>query len=152
MVRETTRNDENQTVLSVCWGGHKHFIVQTTSEVSDNLQRVNRTAVTFRLCSAQGEFRFEGPSFPTIQELITYQYQCALPVTSRSGAILRQPIPRERWELNNDDVLLLEKIGRVRPTTVRWSPAAVVGILPFDRFRAISATSTRRGCGRPTKR
>ncbi|XP_060837889.1 tyrosine-protein kinase Fer isoform X3 [Rhopalosiphum padi] len=91
LVRETTRNDENQTVLSVCWGGHKHFIVQTTSE---------------------GEFRFEGPSFPTIQELITYQYQSALPVTSRSGAILRQPIPRERWELNNDDVLLLEKIGR----------------------------------------
>jgi len=33
LVRETTRNDENQTVLSVCWGGHKHFIVQTTSEV-----------------------------------------------------------------------------------------------------------------------
>ncbi|XP_050431767.1 tyrosine-protein kinase Fer isoform X2 [Adelges cooleyi] len=91
LVRETTRNDENQTVLSVCWGGHKHFIVQTTSD---------------------GEFRFEGPSFPTIQELITYQYQSALPVTSRSGAILRQPIPRERWELNNDDVMLLEKIGR----------------------------------------
>lgn len=34
LVRETTRNDENQTVLSVCWGGHKHFIVQTTSDVS----------------------------------------------------------------------------------------------------------------------
>jgi len=37
LVRETTRNDENQTVLSVCWGGHKHFIVQTTSEVSQKL-------------------------------------------------------------------------------------------------------------------
>ena len=34
LVRETTRNDECQTVLSVCWGGHKHFIVQTTAEVS----------------------------------------------------------------------------------------------------------------------
>lgn len=33
LVRETTRNDECQTVLSVCWGGHKHFIVQTTIEV-----------------------------------------------------------------------------------------------------------------------
>lgn len=33
LVRETTRNDECQTVLSVCWGGHKHFIVQTTAEV-----------------------------------------------------------------------------------------------------------------------
>lgn len=34
LVRETTRNDESQTVLSVCWNGHKHFIVQTTAEVS----------------------------------------------------------------------------------------------------------------------
>ncbi|CAH0395578.1 unnamed protein product [Bemisia tabaci] len=91
LVRETCRNDENQTVLSVCWGGHKHFIVQTTAE---------------------GEFRFEGPAFPTIQELIQYQYQSGLPVTSRSGAILRSPIPRETWELNNDDVILMDKLGR----------------------------------------
>ncbi|BES97521.1 tyrosine-protein kinase [Nesidiocoris tenuis] len=91
LVRETTRNDENQTVLSVCWGGHKHFIVQTTAE---------------------GQFRFEGPAFNTIQELITYQIQSQLPVTGRSGAILRTPIPRERWELNNDDVVLGDKIGR----------------------------------------
>lgn len=33
LVRQTVRNDETQTVLSVCWGGHKHFIVQTTAEV-----------------------------------------------------------------------------------------------------------------------
>lgn len=33
LVRETTRNDEQQIVLSVCWGSHKHFIVQTTPEV-----------------------------------------------------------------------------------------------------------------------
>lgn len=33
LVRETTRNDESQTVLSVCWNGHKHFIVQITAEV-----------------------------------------------------------------------------------------------------------------------
>lgn len=61
----------------------------------------------------QGHFRFEGPAFPTVQELILYQYQSGLPVTSRSGAVLRKPILRERWELNNDDVLLLDKIGRV---------------------------------------
>lgn len=91
LVRETTRNDENQTVLSVGWDGHKHFIVQTTAE---------------------NEFRFEGPSFCSIQELIMFQYQSGQPVTSRSGAILKTPIPRERWELNNDDVILLEKIGR----------------------------------------
>ncbi|XP_065170799.1 tyrosine-protein kinase Fer isoform X1 [Atheta coriaria] len=91
LVRETTRNDECQTVLSVCWGGHKHFIVQTTTE---------------------GHYRFEGPAFPSIRELILYQCDSGLPVTARSGAILYKPIPRERWELNNDDVILLDKIGR----------------------------------------
>ncbi|KAF2893434.1 hypothetical protein ILUMI_12740 [Ignelater luminosus] len=91
LVRETTRNDECQTVLSVCWGGHKHFIVQTTAE---------------------GHYRFEGPAFPSIRELILYQFNSGLPVTGRSGAILYKPIPRERWELNNDDVILLDKIGR----------------------------------------
>lgn len=35
LVRETIRNEENQAVLSVLWGGRdKHFIVQTTSNVS----------------------------------------------------------------------------------------------------------------------
>ncbi|XP_014602816.1 PREDICTED: tyrosine-protein kinase Fps85D isoform X1 [Polistes canadensis] len=91
LVRETTRNDECQIVLSVCWDGHKHFIVQTTPE---------------------GHYRFEGPTFPSIQELIGHQWVSGLPVTSRSGAILKTPILRERWELNNDDVILLEKIGR----------------------------------------
>jgi tyrosine-protein kinase Fer len=62
----------------------------------------------------QGHFRFEGPAFPTVQELILHQYQSGLPVTGRSGAVLRKPILRERWELNNDDVVLLDKIGRVR--------------------------------------
>ncbi|XP_012239674.1 tyrosine-protein kinase Fer isoform X2 [Bombus impatiens] len=82
LVRETTRNDECQIVLSVCWDGHKHFIVQTTPE---------------------GHYRFEGPTFPSIQELIRHQWLSGLPVTSRSGAILKTPILRERWELNNDD-------------------------------------------------
>ncbi|XP_068219598.1 tyrosine-protein kinase Fer isoform X5 [Palaemon carinicauda] len=91
LVRETTRNDEQQVVLSVCWGSHKHFIVQTTPE---------------------GHYRFEGPAFPTIQELILHQHGCCLPVTNKSGAILRNPIFRERWELNNDDVELRDKIGR----------------------------------------
>lgn len=31
----------------------------------------------------------------------------------KSGAVLKRPIPRERWELNNDDVELIEKIGAV---------------------------------------
>lgn len=92
LVRETTRNEESQIVLSVCWNGHKHFIVQTTVE---------------------GHYRFEGPAFPSIQELIAHQHSCELPVTSRSGAVLKKPVHRERWELSNDDVILLDKIGRV---------------------------------------
>jgi len=91
LVRETTRNDEKQTVLSVMWGSPKHFIVQLSPE---------------------GLFRFEGPAFATIQELIVHQYQSGSPVTSRSGAILKYPVLREKWELNNDDVDLIEKIGR----------------------------------------
>lgn len=39
LVRETTRNDESQTVLSVCWNGHKHFIVQITAEVRHDAMR-----------------------------------------------------------------------------------------------------------------
>lgn len=92
LVRETIRNDESQIVLSVCWNGHKHFIVQTTID---------------------GHYRFEGPAFPSIQELIMHQHLSELPVTSRSGAVLKRPVTREVWELSNDDVILLDKIGRV---------------------------------------
>lgn len=91
LVRETTRNDQNQTVLSVMWASPKHFIVQLSPE---------------------GHFRFEGPAFHTIQELIVHQFQSGASVTSRSGAILKNPVTREKWELNNDDVELIEKIGR----------------------------------------
>lgn len=34
LVRETFRNETKQIVLSVCWEGHKHFIIQTTPDVS----------------------------------------------------------------------------------------------------------------------
>ena len=80
-----------QTVLSVMWSAPKHFIVQKSPE---------------------GLYRFEGPAFPTVQELIIHQFRSDAPVTSRSGAILSNPILREKWELNNDDVDLLNKIGR----------------------------------------
>ena len=91
LVRETVRNDEKQIVLSVMWTSPKHFIVQSSPE---------------------GLFRFEGPAFATVQQLIIHQFQSGNSVTSRSGAVLKTPILREKWELNNDDVELLEKIGR----------------------------------------
>ncbi|XP_046967353.1 tyrosine-protein kinase Fer isoform X3 [Vanessa cardui] len=91
LVRETTRNHARQLVLSVCWGQHKHFIVQTTPE---------------------GHYRFEGAAFPSVGELIAWQRASGVPVTARSGALLRRAVPRETWELNNDHVQLLDKIGR----------------------------------------
>lgn len=100
LVRETIRNDESQIVLSVCWNGHKHFIVQTTLD---------------------GHHRFEGPAFPTIQELIMHQHLSELPVTGRSGAVLKRPVTREVWEMSNDDVILLDKIGRVSTTSLPFA-------------------------------
>ena len=35
------------------------------------------------------------------------QFQSGLPVTSRSGAILKTTVVREKWELNNDDIELV---------------------------------------------
>ena len=63
--------------------------------------------------TADGLYRFEGPAFATVEELIAHQQECGLPVTSKSGAILKRAVPRENWELNNDDVELVEKIGSV---------------------------------------
>ena len=101
------------------WSSPKHFIVQTSPE---------------------GLFRFEGPAFESVQELIIHQvrfyfehqsnsliviseyscedlsnmiflqFQSGLPVTSRSGAILKTTVVREKWELNNDDIELVRSM------------------------------------------
>lgn len=65
-------------------------------------------------CFQQGHYRFEGAAFPSVAELIAWQRTSGVPVTARSGALLRRAVPRENWELNNDDVQLCDKIGRVR--------------------------------------
>lgn len=69
--------------------------------------------VLFLFCWFQGHYRFEGAAFPSVAELIAWQRNSGVPVTARSGALLRRAVPRENWELNNDDVQLLDKIGRV---------------------------------------
>lgn len=43
-----------------------------------------------------------------------------MPITGRSGAVIKKPVKRENWELNNDDVKLIEKIGRVRKLTIKY--------------------------------
>ena len=57
LVRETVRNEEKQIVLSVMWSSPKHFIVQTSPE---------------------GLYRFEGPGFNTVQELIMHQFHSGM--------------------------------------------------------------------------
>ena len=42
-----------------------------------------------------------------IFKLFFLQFQSGLPVTSRSGAILKTTVVREKWELNNDDIELV---------------------------------------------
>ena len=72
----------------------------------------------------QGRFRFEGESFPTVQELIVYQHQSMQPVTRKSEAMLKKPILRADWELKNDDIELHQKIGSVSILSSRvvcWS-------------------------------
>ncbi|XP_074661272.1 tyrosine-protein kinase Fer-like [Tubulanus polymorphus] len=91
LVRESKnrKTGEPQLVLSVMWNGHKHFIIQ----------------------GKEGEWRFEGDSYPTIQLLIAHQLQSGAPVTNRSQAILKIPILRSEWQLKNDDITLDSKIG-----------------------------------------
>lgn len=90
----------------------------------------------------QGHYRFEGPTFPSIKELIIYQLKSGLPVTSRSRAILKTPILRECWELNNDDVILLDKIGRVSDVIGKSKIKNDVKCFTWF-FREISVTYTK---------
>lgn len=80
-------------------------------------------------------------NFFSIQELILHQYQSELPVTSRSGTVLKKPVLRERWELCNDDVVLLDKIGRVN----LYLPFMNL-VIARTYFRAISVMSTKQNC------
>lgn len=91
LVRESKNRKTNETqyVLSVVWQGYKHFIIQY----------------------GEGGWRFEGPSFPTIHELVNYQHKVGTDVTSKSRAILKKRILREQWQLKNDDIALEMKIG-----------------------------------------
>lgn len=93
LVRMSKNKQTNQTqhVLSVLWkGSHKHFIVQENE---------------------QGEFKFEGSAYQTVRELVLHHFNTAQPITRKSEAILKRPVPRENWELRNDDIELKEKIG-----------------------------------------
>ncbi|XP_071424957.1 tyrosine-protein kinase Fes/Fps isoform X4 [Pithys albifrons albifrons] len=89
LVRESQGKQEY--VLSVLWDGQlRHFIIQA----ADNM------------------FRLEGDSFPTIPLLIQHLLQSQQPITRKSGVVLARAVPKDKWVLNHEDVLLGERIGR----------------------------------------
>ncbi|XP_059338025.1 tyrosine-protein kinase Fes/Fps isoform X4 [Ammospiza nelsoni] len=89
LVRESQGKQEY--VLSVLWDGQpRHFIIQAVGNM----------------------FRLEGDSFPTIPLLIQNLLQSQQPITRKSGIVLARAVPRDKWVLNHEDVLLGERIGR----------------------------------------
>ncbi|XP_069654880.1 tyrosine-protein kinase Fes/Fps isoform X2 [Haliaeetus albicilla] len=89
LVRESQGKQEY--VLSVLWDGQlRHFIIQA----ADNM------------------YRLEGEGFPTIPLLIEHLLQSKQPITRKSGIILARAVPKDKWVLNHEDVLLGERIGR----------------------------------------
>ncbi|XP_032927040.1 tyrosine-protein kinase Fes/Fps isoform X2 [Catharus ustulatus] len=89
LVRESQGKQEY--VLSVLWDGQpRHFIIQAVNDM----------------------FRLEGDSFPTIPLLIQHLLQSQQPITRKSGIVLARAVPKDKWVLNHEDVLLGERIGR----------------------------------------
>ncbi|XP_043934198.1 tyrosine-protein kinase Fes/Fps [Protopterus annectens] len=89
LVRESQGKQEY--VLSIMWGNQcRHFIIQCT----DNL------------------YKFDGEGYSTIPLLIDSLLKSKQPVTKKSGITLSKAIPKDKWVLDHDDVLLGERIGR----------------------------------------
>ncbi|NWH48350.1 FES kinase, partial [Fregata magnificens] len=89
LVRESQGKQEY--VLSVLWDGQpRHFIIQ----------------------AANNMYRLEGEGFPTIPLLIEHLLQSQQPITRKSGIVLARAVPKDKWVLNHEDVLLGERIGR----------------------------------------
>ncbi|XP_039933145.1 tyrosine-protein kinase Fes/Fps isoform X3 [Hirundo rustica] len=121
LVRESQGKQEY--VLSVLWDGQpRHFIIQAVN-VSHHKQggwlgwpcmgrRRFLPTTTSRPPSLQNMFRLEGDSFPTIPLLIQHLLQSQQPITRKSGIVLARAVPKDKWVLNHEDVLLGECIGR----------------------------------------
>ncbi|XP_076980373.1 tyrosine-protein kinase Fes/Fps isoform X2 [Tamandua tetradactyla] len=89
LVRESQGKQEY--VLSVLWDGQpRHFIIQSV----DNL------------------YRLEGDGFPTVPLLIDHLLRSQQPLTKKSGIVLSRAVPKDKWALNHEDLVLGEQIGR----------------------------------------
>ncbi|KAM6426161.1 tyrosine-protein kinase Fes/Fps isoform 3-T3 [Liasis olivaceus] len=57
-------------------------------------------------------YRLEGEAFPTIPLLVDHFLKSRQPLTKKSGIVLAKPIPKDKWVLDHEDILLGERIGQ----------------------------------------
>ncbi|KAK2920248.1 tyrosine-protein kinase Fes/Fps isoform X2 [Channa argus] len=78
-------------VLSVQWEGScKHFLIQNT----DNL------------------YRLDGEGFHSIPKLIHHLLSSRQHITKKTDIVLKKPVPKDKWVLEHDDIILGQLIGR----------------------------------------
>ncbi|KAM3876996.1 tyrosine-protein kinase Fes/Fps [Diretmus argenteus] len=89
LVRKSQGKQEH--VLSVFWAGScRHFLIQRT----DNL------------------YRLEGEGFHSIPQLIHHLFSSRQHVTKRTSIVLKNPVLKDKWVLEHDDIILGHSIGR----------------------------------------
>ena len=87
-----------------------------------HLHHCSMVTAIMRLCGAvQGGWKLERSSYVSVQQMVASLRLGAEPVTQKSGAILKTPVPRPDWMLSNDDVELQLKIGSVRRRVAFYS-------------------------------
>ncbi|KAM5292884.1 tyrosine-protein kinase Fes/Fps isoform 3-T3 [Ctenodactylus gundi] len=57
-------------------------------------------------------YRLEGDGFPSIPLLIDHLLCSQQPLTKKSGVVLFRAVPKDKWVLNHEDLVLGEQIGR----------------------------------------
>ncbi|KFD58723.1 hypothetical protein M514_00416 [Trichuris suis] len=80
------------------------------------------------LRDAKNKYTLEGPSFPTVSELIAYYTRTKQQLTIESGATIVKPVKRADWIIPNSYITLLKKIGEA---TMRTNQTTI-GIRPND--------------------
>ncbi|EAX02113.1 feline sarcoma oncogene, isoform CRA_a [Homo sapiens] len=108
LVRESQGKQEY--VLSVLWDGlPRHFIIQSL----DGSRPLRMEAADPGSPALQNLYRLEGEGFPSIPLLIDHLLSTQQPLTKKSGVVLHRAVPKDKWVLNHEDLVLGEQIGRV---------------------------------------
>uniref|UniRef100_A0A8C3WJH2 Tyrosine-protein kinase n=1 Tax=Catagonus wagneri TaxID=51154 RepID=A0A8C3WJH2_9CETA len=57
-------------------------------------------------------YRLEGDGFPSVPLLINHLLRSQQPLTKKSGIVLNRAVPKDKWALSHEDLVLGEQIGR----------------------------------------